>query len=485
VGFSLSFRNIAHLQGLAIFMNKQRLLWFGVVIAMVFAIQARQGHAAGLSLTEEMSRQMRAHIELAKEKDGQLAAAIAAKEAAWQAVEIARAAMGLKITASGSAFYTDRTEQVQNLQGSSDLQRDFVAQQLVIAARQPIYRKREQVAIEQAAAKFQESLSRERQVELDLSGRVLMAWVEILAARDMMMLSQSMLEMAETILQETQRRYEAGEISIDQLGLEIARLQQRQADWVETVARLEIAEKMLMDIVGTQASVPSNFTLESAIPNQPPFATRSEVEELVSRHNYLLEAARQVSAAAALEIQKAQAGRLPTVEAFASVTAGENDVASYIKNEHRIGVQVVVPLYASGAFDAAIKQAEALLRQSQAEMGALEMQLRDRAWRAFMALQVSLIRIDSSRIGTEAAALRVEALRRGFAAGEFTRAEVGRAQAEYQQVRQQSVKEKLDYAKAWVELMLLTANNRAASNTAPAQPSPKSPTKARNDLVQR
>jgi outer membrane protein len=465
-------------------MKTDQCFRFGLAITVLVALQTAQAPAVGSSLSAEMSRQMRAHIALAKERDGQLAAAIAAKEAAWQAVEIARAAMRLKITASGSAFYTDRTEQVQGLQGSSDLQRDFVAQQLVIAARQPIYRQRERVSIEQSVATFQGAQARERQAELELAGRVLIAWVEILAARDVMMLAQSMLEMAETILQETQRRYEAGEMSIDQLGLEIARLQQRQADWVETVARLEIAEKMLTDIAGMDATVPFGFTLESAIPNKPPFSTRSEVEELVSRQNHVLEAARQAVAAAEFEIQKAQAARLPTVEAFASITAGENDVASYIKNEHRIGVQVVVPLYGSGAFDAAIKQAEALLRQSQAEAHTLEMQLKDRAWRAVMALQVSLIRIDASRIGGEAAELRVEALRRGFAAGEFSRAEVGRAQAEYQQVRQQSVKEKLDYAKAWVELMLLTSSRSASSDDSDTRV-PKSPMNSQNNIVRR
>lgn len=460
---------------------------FGIALAALSILFTAQVSAASLGLSQEMSRQLRAHIELARQTDGQLAAAIASRDAAWQAVEIARSAMGLKVTASGSAFYTDRTEQIQGLQATSDVQRDFIAQQLVIAARKPVYRKRESLAIEQAVARFQEAQARSQQAELDLSGRVLMAWVDILAARDVMTLSQSMLEMAETILQETQRRYEAGEMSIDQLGVEIARLQQRQADWVETVARLEISEKILTDIVGAQAVVPPIFTLESAIPNQPPFASRSEVEELVGRQNYSLAAARLVSAAAVFEIQKAESGKLPTVEAFASITAGENDVASYIKNEHRIGVQVVVPLYAAGAFDAAIAQAQALLRQSQAEMRTLEQRLKDQAWRAFMAIQVSLIRIDASRIGREAAELRVEALRRAFQAGEASRAEIGRAQTEYQLVRQQSVKEKLDYAKAWVELMLLTANHESSQSTpaAPAAPLPNAPARSEGNLVQR
>ncbi len=425
---------------------------------------------------------MQSHIEEARSRDKQLAAAIAAKEAAWQEVELAKSAMRLKINASASAFYTDRTEQVQGALSTSDIQRDFVARQLILAARQPIYRKRDQLAIEQAVAKFQESSARARQVELEVAGRVLMSWVEILGARDTMSLSQTMLELAESILQETQRRYDAGEISIDQVGIEIARLQQRQADWVETVAKAEIAEKSLMDLAGPQAIVPEIFSLEAAIPKHSPFDSRSEVEEIVSRQNYLLEAARYVSVAAQFEVEKAQASRLPTVEAFASVTAGENDVASYIKNEHRIGVQVVVPLYASGAFDAAIRQAEARFRQSQAEASALEMQLQDRAWRSFLAIQVSLIRMEASRIGREAAELRVEALRRGFEAGEVSRAEVGRAQTEYQSVRQQAVKEKLDYAKAWIDLSLLTANKQAKR---PVSPDPNPPPGAREGIARR
>jgi outer membrane protein len=448
----------------------------GVITALISL--AAYAQSPSPSLTQEMSRQMRQHIASARERDGQFAAAIAAQEAAWQALALSKTALQLKVTASGSVFYTDRTEQLQGAGDSIDRQRDFVARQLVLAARQPIYRKRDQVSIEQAAARFQEASARVRQAELDLAGRVLLAWVDILAARDLMMLARSMLELAETVLQEMQRRYDAGEISIDQLGLEIARLQRGQADWVESVAKVEIAEKALMDIAGSEALVPPIFSLESAVPSSQSLSAQSEVEELVRTQNFSLEAARFASKAAELEIQKAQSERLPTVEAYASVTAGENDVASYIKNEHRIGVQVVVPLYASGAFDAVAKQAEALLRQSEAQARALENQLQAQAWRAFMTLQVSLIRMDSSRIGRDAAELRVRAVQRGYEAGELSRAEIGRAQSEYQAVRQQSVREKLDYARAWVELGILTASTATSA-------SPSLPTNPLGNLVQR
>lgn len=99
-----------------------------------------------------------------------------------------------------------------------------------------------------------------------------------------------------------------------------------------------------------------------------------------------------------------------------------------------------------------------------------------------MTLQVSLIRMEASRIGREAAELRAKAVRRGFEAGESTRAEVGRAQTEYQTVRQQSVKEKLDYAKAWVELSLLTASTQASL---PSDPPAALPANPRDSLAQR
>jgi outer membrane protein TolC len=430
-----------------------------------------------LALTEEMARHIQLHIAAARSFDGQFAAAVAAQEAAWQALALSKTALRLRITASGSVFYTDRTEQAPLAENSRELQRDFLVRQAVIAARQPLYRKRDRVSIEQAALRFQEASVRARQAELELTGRVLQAWVEILAARDLMILSQSMLELAEAIVLESQRRHEAGELSIDSVGLEIARLQKHQADWVESVAKLEIAERTLADISGPEASVPLIFSLEAATPNHSSFQSQAEVQALVRSRNHLLHAAKLAFQAAELEVQKAQSEQAPTVEAYMSLTAGENDVASYIKNEHRLGIQVVLPLHASGAFNAATGQAQALARQSEALARALEVQLLSQAWRAFLALQVSLIRLESTRISGEAAQLRVDAVRRRVEAGESSREEIDRAQSDYHAIRQQAVREKLEYAKAWIDLHLLTASGGASQDTpsTPVPPKPEAP----------
>lgn len=439
-------------------MTSRQLCWFLVRLLCIAAVAASaRAQSVSQDQTAQMSRLIADHVGMARSRDGTYRAAVAAKEASWQAFQFSASALGLKVTAAVNGFYTDRTEESRTIAGSSEINRRFNSSLASITARQPLYRKKESIGIQQAAVQFQSSEALAKSAEQALFGRVFMAWVEVLTARDLMQLSRFASEQADLIRLEMERRYRAGDVSIDQFGVEVSRQQQRQAEMLEAQARVQIAEQALMDIVGPDAVVPPGFSLESAAPNSLPNVSIAEIGKLVSEQNPELSAARHGEEAARLERERLSADHLPTVDVYASVSKGENDTASYIRDESRIGIQLTVPLYTSGAIEASVAQADAQYRRAQAQGQALAVKLNAQALSAVSKVRTSLIKIDATRIHVEATALRAESTRRGFLAGLKTRGDFARAESEYLAARQRRADEMLEYANAWATLVVTTA----------------------------
>ncbi len=429
-------------------------VWLLCLVALPVSAQVPP---ASEDQTTQMTSLIASHVSMARQRDGTYLAAVAAKEASWQAFQFSASALGLKVTAAANGFYSDRTEESRTMAGSSQVNRHFNSSLASITARQPLYRKKESIGITQAATQFQSSEALAKSAEQALFGRVFMAWVEVLTARDLLQLSRFALEQAELIRQEMERRYRAGDVAIDQFGVEVSRQQQRQAEMLEATARVQLAEQALTDLVGPDAAVPPWFSLETAAPNPLPNVSAGQVVRLVDEQNAELIAARHGEEAARLERERLNADHLPTVDLYATVSKGENDTASYIRDESRIGIQVTLPLYTSGGIAAQVAQADAQYRRAQAQAQALAVRLKAQAVSAVSKVQTTLIKIDATRVHVEATALRAESMRRGFLAGSKTRGDFARAESEYLAARQRRAEEMLEYANAWATMVVTTA----------------------------
>lgn len=405
----------------------------------------------------KMSLLIAEHVTQARRSDGTYLASLASKEASWHAFQLSSAAKGIKVSASAGSFYADRTEENRSVLGTTESQRRFSSSIAALTARQPLYRKKDLIAIEQSAAAYQSAEAALKAAEHALFGRVFMSWIEVLTARDLLQLAQYALEQATVIREEMERRVQAGEVSIDQLGIEISRFQQRQSEALDASARLQLSERALIELAGPEAAVPMGLSLEAVAPSPLPNLSVQQVAGLVEQQNPELRSARHSEEQARLERDRMLAERTPTVDLYASVSRGENDTVSFIRDESRIGLQLNVPLYTSGAIEASVAQADAQFRRAQANSQALLVKLRNQAISSMTKVSVSLVKIDATRIHVEATSLRAEAIRKGFLAGVKTRGDIARAESEYIQARQRRANEMLEYASAWAGLVVTTA----------------------------
>ena len=434
-------------------------VWIRRVFLSVISILVVSGSPnvkANPEQEKELIRLLSSHLASARQLDGGYRAAEAAKEAAWQGYQLASSGMGVKVTLSASSFYTDRLEESRGVTGSTETQRSFTSNQVYITAKKPIYRRRESSAIEQAEAVFRSAEAMLSSAEYTLFGRVYLAWIEILTARDFVMISRDALDRAMVVRLEYERRLRSGDSTLDQLQLEVSRQELRRTELIQAESRLALAEQALIDIAGSNAVVPKGFTLDSAVPSPRPHTSREQILVIVEERNPELIAARYQEEAAFLEREKRRADYRPTIDLYAVVSKGDNDTASYIKDERRIGAQLSVPLYTSGALSAAVSQADAEYRRSQALTQAMQARLKTQASTAFSGMQVSLVRIRSSRIFMEAAATRAEAVHRGFLAGTTTHGELARAETDVLRSRQQRAADMLEFAQSWALLTAMT-----------------------------
>jgi protease secretion system outer membrane protein len=256
---------------------------------------------------------------------------------------------------------------------------------------------------------------------------------------------------------ETEKRLKAGEATIDQLGLEIARQRQRQAEVFELQTRKELAEQALADLAGPNALIPNSFTLDNAVPDRLAQITRGEIFQTIEERNPELIAARFSEQAALLEREKRNADHSATVDIYATATRGENDTAVYIKDEMRLGVQLSLPLYTSGALTAAVSQADADYQKMKAITQATLARLKDRGNSAFGAVKSTTVKIDALNALIQAAELHAESIGRGVLAGVGSYGDLSRAEVELLEARRQRSNELLKFSQAWAALSVVTS----------------------------
>ncbi len=389
----------------------------------------------------------------ARQFDPQYLSAFASRDAAEQALAYADSAFGPKVTLSGSTFKTNRVEESTNFLGrKTETNRDFTSSLAQIQARQPIYRPRDIAARDQSFAQLEAAQSVLQFAEQDLAFRLVGRWIELIAAQETVDVLTSAFNAAIEVAAEAERRLKAGETSVQEVDLLRARMMQAEAQLLDAKAQQEIAAQALKDIAGPRARVPQSLSVKGLSSLSSRSYRADELISLLEEKNFEIQASRFLEEAALLERDKAKSDRKPTLDAYVSASKGENDSVSSVKDENRIGLQLSVPLYTSGALSAAIAQAEANYRKAQAQTKATSLRVRSEALAANVNLSSLASHVNAADRSAKAAELALTATQRGLKAGVNSRAEVAQAMQELSSAQRQQILVRKDYGIAWLKL---------------------------------
>ncbi|HET9663084.1 MAG TPA: TolC family protein, partial [Burkholderiales bacterium] len=277
-------------------------------IAVCAALLGLAASAAAADLTD-LYRQ-------ARDSDAAYASARAAWTAAQEKVPQGRA--GLLPAANLSAFtqYNDREIQFRT-PGALTTSSNFNSNALTLSLTQPLYRRQNWIAYEQAKTQVLQADAQFALAAQDLILRVAQAYFDVLLAQDTVAFAQAQKAAIGEQLAQARRNFEVGTATITDQHDAQARYDLTVAQEIAALNDLEIRRRQLAQIIGRSAPAlaPLGKDLPLALPDPNRIerwveqATASSIQVVIN--DAALTFARQ-------EVERNRGGHHPTVDAFAS-----------------------------------------------------------------------------------------------------------------------------------------------------------------------
>lgn len=204
----------------------------------------------------------------------------------------------------------------------------------------------------------------------ELLDRFAGAYVQRLLAEEVLSLAQAQVEALELQRDFAERRFRGGEATRTDIAEAAAGLAISRAQRIEALDQRDVAQRTLARITGV-AAPPLR-----GLPPAPTSVTLPAIEvvewiTLAGVQNPGLQARRYLLESARYEAERNRAGHLPRVDLVASAMDSQNESISTLNQrvrQYNVGVQVNLPLFAGGAVDAGVTQAQAEVSRLQAQV---------------------------------------------------------------------------------------------------------------------
>ncbi len=386
-----------------------------VIAALVLALPALAG-SANLSAVYEMAR----------ENDAEYAAARENFKAGQEKIPQGRANLLPTINLGASAAY--KHESIEYRTGVSPAPIDFTSTSISLKLTQPIYRKQNLEAYEQA--KVQVQLSEQ---QLQLAGQKLLlsvaqAYFSVLQAQDVLATSQSQKQAYAEQLAQARKSFEVGAATITDTHEAQARYDLTTAQEIAAQNDLEVKRRSLEKIINKDspdlARLSEGAKLALPEPNNMDAWVKQAEEDSLSVHSYqsAVELARR-----GVEFQRG--GQRPTLDLAASYSDGHNPASTLTSSRTgAIGLEFGWLLYQGGAVDSRIREAVALHEKSRYELDNARRQARLDARQSFLGVLSGNAQVKALEQALVSSEAQLSSTKLGLEVGVRTRVDVLNAQ---------------------------------------------------------
>lgn len=291
-----------------------------------------------------------------------------------------------------------------------------------VAARQPLYNRADSVKIDQAEQALLAAQADLKIAEDDLAARLAQAYFEVLGAQDVLNTTQANKKALAEQLASAKRNFEVGNATITDTREAQARFDLAGAQEIAATNDLRVKRIALDQLVGRPDVTPSPLRTPVNLDTLAPGQIDDWVAQTATAPT--VRKAEMALAVAKLEIDKAKAGHLPTVDAVASLSRSSTDTSNANAQASAspgtlatIGLELNMALYAGNAVQNRVR--EVLVLQDKAERDA------DNARRsvalgtrqAFSGVQSGLAQVKAYEAAEASAKLALEATQLGYRVG--------------------------------------------------------------------
>ncbi len=291
-----------------------------------------------------------------------------------------------------------------------------------LSARQPLFNSSNSAKIGQAEQTLRMAQADLKLAEDDLAARLAQAYFDVLGAQDVLNSTQSNKKALSEQLASAKRNFEVGNTTITDTREAQARFDLADAQEIAATNDLRIKRIALDQLVGRKDVVPSPLRT----PVKLDALTPGDMEDWDAKTSDapLVRKAEMSLAIAKLEIDKAKAGHLPTLDAVASVQNSDMDTSnasakasSSPGTSAAIGLELNMALYSGNSVQNRIREVLSLEEKAERDLDNAKRSVSLSTRQAFSSVQSGLAQVQAYEAAEASSKLALEATQLGYRVG--------------------------------------------------------------------
>jgi outer membrane protein len=316
----------------------------------------------------------------------------------------------------------------------SAIRRGSTTSQVAISGKQPLFNRANQATVDQAAKSLEAAQTDLESAEQDLIVRVAQAYFDVLAAQDTLGFARSSKAAITEQLAAAKRNFEVGTATITDTREAQARFDLATATEIAAENDLRVKRIALDQLVGRTGVDPKPLVTPVVLPPLSPSDADTWASQADTGHP-LVRKAKLAHEIATLEIDKAKAGHLPTVDLVGSVASSHASNATVSSaagttNSANLGVLLNVPLYAGYAIENRVKETLLLEEKARNDVAAARRSVTQATRQAFFSVQSGQVQVKALEAAESSSQLALEATQLGYRVGVRVNLDVLNAQTQ-------------------------------------------------------
>jgi len=346
---------------------------------------------------------------------------------------------------------------------AGNLSRGLPSQSAGINASQPLYRPANWASYEQGKRQIDIASAVLDAAEQDLIVRVSQAYFDVLASQDNLFLVGAQKAAVAEQLASAKRNFEVGTSTITDSREAQARYDLVVAQEIAFQNDLQVRKIVLDQLVGRPGSVPARLRVPAVLPPLVPADVNAWLSPAEDVHPAIRQARLGLDVAG-LEVQKAEAGHKPTLDATLGYNVSNNPQGSTTSlgrqriNAASVGVNFNLPLFAGFAVQNRIKETLALEEQSRAVLESTRRSVTQATQTAYLGLISGAGQVRALEAAEASSRTALEANQLGYKVGVRINIDVLNAQSQLFQTRR-------DLAQARYNVLVGNLRLRQANGT--------------------
>ena len=410
--------------------------------------------------TSSWSMDLLQAYEAAKANDASIRASRAAADMGRERLPQARSQLLPSLTASVGTNRNQLSSGVPNSLGqiqSSDT--DYPSSNRTVSLRQPLFRAYQMAQYRQAQAQVDDTEASLAQEEQDLAVRVSGAYFEAMLTHEQLALVLAQRASYSTQLAAAKQALVGGSGTRTDVDEAQARLDMTVASEIEARQSIDYTLRQLQTLVnqpinGLSRLDLSRFTLADPQPNQ----VESWIEKLELNNRHLQSLKAQVEAARK-EVDKAQSGHTPTLDAVVQWSRSQSENVLNVQSSYTnkaIGLQLNVPIYSGGYVNSTVRQALAGVERAEQLLESGRRDLAVSVHKEFRGVTENMARIRALEQALRSADQLVLSNRKSLQAGSRTLMDVMNAEQQRMLTLRDLAQARFMYLISKVRLLALT-----------------------------